>query len=66
MKIVYFPDTDTALVEFSTNTVTETRAIGENIYMDFDKEGNVVSMTIEHAKERANMPEILYQQVDSK
>ena len=52
MNVKYFKDTDTALLEFSTNPVQETKEITENIYIDLDKEGNLVSMTIEHAKQR--------------
>ena len=32
MKIKYFSDTDTALLEFSDAEVAETREINENIY----------------------------------
>ena len=54
MKVKYFSDTDTAHVEFSTGEVQETKEISENIYVDLDEDGNLVSMTIEHAK--ANAP----------
>lgn len=50
MKVKYFPDTDTALIEFTDKEVHETKEISENIYVDLDKDGNLVSMTIEHAK----------------
>ncbi len=50
MKITYFQDTDTALLEFSQKEVTETQEVSENIYVDIDSEGNLVNMTIEHAK----------------
>ena len=63
MKIKYFPDTDTALVEFSTNVVEETKEINEGIYIDLDKEGNLVAMTIEHAKSQANISELSFQQL---
>lgn len=53
MKIKYFPDTDTALIEFTTHAVAETKEISENIYVDLDPHGNLVSMTIEHAKTAA-------------
>jgi len=55
MKIKYFEDTDTALLEFSDNDITETKEISENIYIDIDREGNLVNMTIEHAIEKANI-----------
>jgi len=63
MKIKYFNDTDTAIVEFSDNRVEETREISENIYLDLDADGNPVSMTIEHARKTANLPDIAYQQI---
>ncbi len=47
MKIKYFSDTDTALVEFSGRKVAETKEINENIYIDLDASGNLVAMTIE-------------------
>jgi len=53
MKIKYFSDTDTAVLEFSEQVVAETQEISENLYLDLDEKGNLVSMTIEHAKENA-------------
>ncbi|MEZ4766090.1 MAG: DUF2283 domain-containing protein [Calditrichia bacterium] len=63
MKIKYFEDTDTALVEFIDNAVSETLEISENIYIDLDSEGNLVSMTIEHAGQKANISEIAFQRM---
>ena len=63
MKVRYFSDTDTALVEFIDKKIFETREINENIYVDLDKEGNLVSMTIEHAKANAGLQEFSYQEV---
>jgi uncharacterized protein YuzE len=66
MKIKYFSDTDTALVEFSDHTVSETKEINENIYIDFDQSGNLVAMTIEHARQQASLPFVSYEQIDNK
>jgi len=63
MKVKYFSDTDTALVEFVTNEVFETKEISENVYVDLDSEGNLINMTIEHAKKNAALPEFSYQEV---
>lgn len=63
MKIKYFEDTDTALIEFSDQSAHETKAINENIYIDLDSKGNLVGMTIEHAKTQANISELLFQQM---
>ena len=56
MKISYFEDTDTALFEFTSERVAETREVSENIYLDLDENGNLVSMTIEHAGLRSVSP----------
>ena len=63
MKIRYFSDTDTALIEFSEAPVVETKEITENLYIDLDEKGNLVSMTIEHAKEQANISELTFLQM---
>ncbi|MFH0959294.1 MAG: DUF2283 domain-containing protein [Pseudomonadota bacterium] len=63
MKIKYFSDTDTALVEFKDNEVYETKEISESVYVDIDKDGNLVSMTIEHAKANAGMREFSFMEM---
>ena len=64
MKIKYFEDTDTALLEFSEHPVFETKEINENIYLDLDKDGNLIGMTIEHALSQANIHEVSFQQIN--
>lgn len=64
MKIRYFADTDTALIEFSNEPVVETREISENLYIDLDEKGNLVSMTVEHAKKQANISELTFLQME--
>jgi len=63
MKIKYFPDTDTALIEFRDREVYETKEISEDIYIDLDQHGNLVNMTIEHAKVKAGLREFSYQEM---
>ena len=63
MKIKYFEDTDTALFEFSDEQVSETKEISENIYIDLDRKGDLVSMTVEHAGERANILDFAFQRI---
>jgi uncharacterized protein YuzE len=63
MKIKYFPDTDTALIEFANREVYETKEISEDIYIDLDQHGNLVNMTIEHAKAKAGLHEFSYQEM---
>ncbi len=63
MQIKYFPDTDTLLVMFNDNDVVESRDIDENMNIDVDEHGGIVSMTIEHAKQRTDVTNFSFQQV---
>jgi uncharacterized protein YuzE len=65
MKVKYFKDTDTALLEFSSKPVDETREISENVYVDLDDAGNLVSMTIEHAARVASLPQIILEEISA-
>ena len=55
MRIKYFADTDTMLVELLNGPAVETRELDENIYLDLDADGRVVSLTIEHARQAARI-----------
>lgn len=45
--------------------MNETREINENVYVDLDKTGNLVSMTIDHAATAASLPRVLIEQIDA-
>jgi uncharacterized protein YuzE len=60
MKIEYFTDTDTLLIEFSSCEISETRDLNETTLVEFDDQGTLVSMTIEHAKEQADLEEFIF------
>jgi uncharacterized protein YuzE len=49
-------------MEFNSNVVDATFEVNENIYIDLDNEGKLVSITIEHAKDNAKLPEFSYQE----
>lgn len=63
MKLNYFPDTDTLHVVLTDHEIVETRDLNENVLLDLDKEGQVVSMTIEHAKQKNASLDLSYQTV---
>jgi len=63
MRIQYFEDTDTLYLVFREATVDETRDLDENTLVEFDAQGNLVSMTIEHARDRADVANFSFQQV---
>jgi len=49
--------------EFSSASVHETREISEDVYVDLDAAGHLVSMTIEHASTAAKLPELRLEEI---
>jgi uncharacterized protein YuzE len=65
MELKYFPDTDTLLINFSHKEIVATRDISENILIELDGDGQLVSMTIDHAKQHVDIENFSYQNVAS-
>ena len=63
MKVRYFPDTDTLLIDFSDRKIVETRDVNERVLVEIDEDGQLVSMTIEHAGSQTDINEFSYQLV---
>ena len=63
MKITYFQDTDTLYIEFRVSDVAETRELDENTLLDIDARGHLCGLTLEHARERADIPHVTFEQV---
>ena len=63
MKIKYFQDTDTLYIEFRATEAAETKDLDENTLLELDKDGNICAITVEHAKDRADIPHFSYEQV---
>jgi uncharacterized protein YuzE len=63
MKVKYFEDTDTLYMELSDSVVAETKELNENIYVDVDADGRVISLTIEHAKATSGKLDFSYETV---
>lgn len=63
MKIKYFQDTDTLYIEFKSAEVAETKDLDEDTLLDLDRDGNICAITVEHAKERADIPHFSFEQM---
>ena len=64
MKVTYFDDTDTLLVYFNDHTIVETKDLNGNTIIELDKNGNIVSMTIEHAKEQTEISSFSFNTIE--
>jgi uncharacterized protein YuzE len=58
MKMSYFAETDTLYIELSATGATDTRDLDENTLVDYDTDGNIVSITMEHASARTDVQHI--------
>lgn len=63
MKVKYFEDTDTLYVELSDSHIAQTKELNENLYVDLDSEGKVVSFTVEHAKSSSKKLNFSYETI---
>ena len=63
MKVKYYQDTDTLYIEFKLGDIAESRDLDENTILDLDSTGNICALTIEHAKDRADIPHFSFEQV---
>ncbi|MBI4460366.1 MAG: DUF2283 domain-containing protein [Acidobacteria bacterium] len=63
MKIKYFQDTDTLYIEFRAAEVAETKDLDENTLLDIDSQGHICAITIEHARDRAEIPKFSFEQI---
>jgi uncharacterized protein YuzE len=63
MRLRYFEDTDTLLIEFREVTVAESRDLDEDTLLDLDAEGRICAITLEHASKRAGISEFSFERV---
>ncbi|MGD0698134.1 MAG: DUF2283 domain-containing protein [Terriglobia bacterium] len=63
MTIQCIEGTDTLYITLRKGDVVEARGLDENTLVEFDATGDLVSMTIEHARERTDVGNFTYQQV---
>jgi uncharacterized protein YuzE len=63
MKVKYFEETDTLYIELKLGEIAETRDLDENTTLDVDHAGNICAITIEHAKDRTDVPQFSFEQI---
>jgi uncharacterized protein YuzE len=61
MRVDYFEDTDTLQITFKDTIAVDTRDLDEDTLVEVDAEGQLVTITIEHAGERTDLETLLYQ-----
>jgi uncharacterized protein YuzE len=58
MKLHYYPETDSLYIELIGTPGTEVREIAEGLVADFDADGNVVGLDIDHASRKLDLSKV--------
>ena len=58
MKLHYYPETDSLYIEFSSAPGAKAQEIVEGLVVDFDADGNVVGLDIDHASRRLDLSRV--------
>ena len=61
MKVKYFTDTDTLYIQLNDRPAVQTTELNENLLVDLDQDGKVVSLTIEHATQQSGKMDFSYE-----
>ena len=51
MKLHYYPETDSLYIDLNAKPSADSREVAEGLVVDFDANGKVVGIDIEHASE---------------
>ncbi len=55
MKLHYYPETDSLYIELKSRPGTKAREIVDGLVVDFDAEGDVVGLDIDHASKKLDL-----------
>lgn len=58
MKLHYYPETDSLYIDLKSRASADSREIAEGLVLDFDTDGNVVGIDIDHASEKLDLKTI--------
>lgn len=63
MKIKYFEETDTLYIEFRTGEIVAQKDLDEDTLLELDADGRICAITMEHARQRADVPQFSFEQI---
>ena len=63
MNVTYFQDTDTLYIQFRSSDVAETRELDKHTLLDLDAHGGLCGLTLEHAKARTDVTQVMFDQI---
>ena len=55
MKLHYYPETDSLYIELNSNPSVDSRIVVEGVVADFDEDGKIVGIDIDHASDKLDL-----------
>jgi uncharacterized protein YuzE len=55
MKLHYYPETDSLYIDLNARPSADSREVADGVVVDFDEQGNIVGIDIEHASTRLDL-----------
>ena len=58
MKFNYYPETDSLYIDLAERPSTESQEVAPGVVLDFDAQGRLVSIDIDHASQVVNLSSV--------
>jgi len=58
MELHYYPETDSLYMDLNARPSAESREIADGLVVDFDAEGNIVGIDIDHASKKLDLSKL--------
>jgi uncharacterized protein YuzE len=58
MKMSYYPETDSLYIDLVNRESVESREVSEGVVLDYDADGNLVGIDIDHASKKLDLAEL--------
>jgi len=59
MKVNYYPETDSLYIDLFSKPSVDSREVSDGVVLDYDAEGNLVGIDIDHASLKLEIKEII-------
>jgi uncharacterized protein YuzE len=63
MKLNYYPETDSLYIDLASRPSVESQEVSEGVVLDYDADGNLVGIDIDHASRKLNLREVVTSQI---
>lgn len=66
MKLNYYPETDSLYIDLAERPSVESREISEGVVLDYDAEGKLVGIDIDHASSKVDLKKLTLSKIPAK